>query len=286
MGGGRRLGTDPPNPSQKKARRQRGRGAVTWGAAVFGKAACREGLRGGYRGWTPGSASSPALQQQHLPPHQAVFPAVPILFPSPLSLFSALPPPPARAPHPDRPAVSGRERGRMDAPKIENCAPGAQAGPVASQVSSPGRNPRVPRPPGPPDPRFPPPVFRCRQIPQALGLPSPSLPATGAGGSRPGSTFCELKDWVQWYRTRLSLGQWAGLAASGASGASAGLAASLSSAEMGHQLQLVGVRLLGVAMTARNQRQERRRLRRGGSLSPSITWPRRACPSPPSLPAP
>lgn len=200
--------------------------------------------------------------------------------------FLSTPPPPARAPHPDRPAVSGRERGRMDAPKIENCAPGAQAGPVASQVSSPGRNPRVPRPPGPPDPRFPPPVFRCRQIPQALGLPSPSLPATGAGGSRPGSTFCELKDWVQWYRTRLSLGQWAGLAASGASGASAGLAASLSSAEMGHQLQLVGVRLLGVAMTARNQRQERRRLRRGGSLSPSITWPRRACPSPPSLPAP
>lgn len=70
------------------------------------------------------------------------------------------------------------------------------------------------------------------------------------------STFCELKDWVQWYRTRLSLGQWAGLAASGASGASTGLAASLSSAEMGHQLQLVGVRLLGVAMTARDRRRK------------------------------
>lgn len=77
------------------------------------------------------------------------------------------------------------------------------------------------------------------------------------------STFCELKDWVQWYRTRLSLGQWAGLDASGASGASTGLAASLSSAEMGHQLQLVGVRLLGVAMTARDRRRKeaaRRRL--------------------------
>lgn len=58
------------------------------------------------------------------------------------------------------------------------------------------------------------------------------------------------------------MGQWAWLAASGASGASAGFAASLSSAEMGHQLQLVGVRLLGVAMTARNPREESRRLRR------------------------
>jgi hypothetical protein len=52
------------------------------------------------------------------------------------------------------------------------------------------------------------------------------------------------------------LGQWAGLDASGASGVSTGLAASLSSAEMGHQLQLVGVRLLGVAMTARDPRKE------------------------------
>lgn len=63
------------------------------------------------------------------------------------------------------------------------------------------------------------------------------------------------------------MGQWAGLAALGASWASAGLAASLSSAEMGHQLQLVGVKLLGVAMTAQNPRAERRRLRRRLALS-------------------
>lgn len=43
------------------------------------------------------------------------------------------------------------------------------------------------------------------------------------------------------------------------------MAASLSSAEMGHQLQLVGVRLLGVAMTARTRREPGRRLRRCGA---------------------
>lgn len=101
-----------------------------------------------------------------------------------------------------------------------------------------------------------------RTVPRATCPSRRSPPSLQSAPCAP-STFCELKDWVQWYRTRLSLGQWAGLAASGASGASTGLAASLSSAEMGHQLQLVGVRLLGVAMTARDRRRKeaaRRRL--------------------------
>lgn len=162
----------------------------------------------------------------------------------------------------------------------------------------PGGQPSVPRPPGPlvlqapPNPRFYPPVseqiFRSLNPP---GSPPPSLLAAGRIGF-PGSllaTFCELKDWVQWYRTRLSLGQWAWLAASGASGASAGFAASLSSAEMGHQLQLVGVRLLGVAMTARNPREESRRLRRRRLSLAQHHMASRACPSPSlarSLPSP
>lgn len=126
-------------------------------------------------------------------------------------------------------------------------------------------------PPSRPRNTFHPPASRRGpQTPSSLldPLPHASWPPGAFCSPAPLScTFCELKDWVQWYRTRLSLGQWAGLDASGASGSSTGLAASLSSAEMGHQLQLVGVRLLGVAMTARNQREERRRLRGGGSLS-------------------
>lgn len=215
-------------------------------------AALREGLGRDQRGWRldPGKRSSSlptAAAPSSRPPSQQ-FP-----FPSPCLCLSSQPS--------NRAGLSGRERGRMDGPRIGDDAPVAQdrashllgdslASPVllapetpdSTLQSSPGlRPPKLSSIPSPKPPKH--------QAP-----PGPLLP--------PGSTFCELKDWVQWYRTRLSLGQWAGLAASGAAGASTGLAASLSSAEMGHQLQLVGVRLLGVAMTARNQRQERRRLRR------------------------
>lgn len=146
---------------------------------------------------------------------------------------------------------------RMDIPRIGAGAPGAQD--RASHLQ--GEQPGVSRPLAP-NPRFHPTVSRQVLRPLQLpGIPSPKPPSASGFPAFSGCTFCELKDWVQWYRTRLSLGQWAGLAAWGASGASAGLAASLSSAEMGHQLQLVGVRLLGVAMTARNQRKKRRRLR-------------------------
>lgn len=63
-------------------------------------------------------------------------------------------------------------------------------------------------------------------------------------------TFCELKDWVQWYKTSLSWDLRAGSVGSWFSSPSVDFPASFSSAEMGHQLQLVGVTLLGVAMTA------------------------------------
>lgn len=71
-------------------------------------------------------------------------------------------------------------------------------------------------------------------------------------------TFCELKDWVQWYKTSLSWDLRAGSVGSWFSSPSVDFPASFSSAEMGHQLQLVGVTLLGVAMTACEQRGEGR----------------------------
>ena len=193
----------------------------------------------------------------------------------------------------NRLGLSGRERGRMAVPRMTDGAPGAQDEASPRRAAQRPPSSRTPRPPGPPNPRVYPSVseqiFRSLNPP---GSPPPSLLAAGRIGF-PGSllaTFCELKDWVQWYRTRLSLGQWAWLAASCASGASAGFAASLSSAEMGHQLQLVGVRLLGVAMTARNPREESGRLRRRRRLSlAQHHMASRACPSPSlarSLPSP
>lgn len=68
-------------------------------------------------------------------------------------------------------------------------------------------------------------------------------------------TFCELNDWVQWYRTSLSLDLKAGCVGSWFSSTSLDLPASFSSAEMGHQLQFVAVILLGVAMTAPDYRR-------------------------------
>lgn len=171
-----------------------------------------------------------------------------------LSLFSAL--------QQSGPFWKGK---RMGIPRIGDGAPGAKD--RASHLQ--GEQPSISRAPAG-NPRSHPPLTPGPQTPSALRnpLPQASQPP-GASGSPafPSYTFWELKDWVQWYRTRLSLGQWAGLAASGVSWASAGLAASLSSAEMGHQLQLVGVKLLGVAMTARNPRAERRRFRQRLALS-------------------
>lgn len=68
-------------------------------------------------------------------------------------------------------------------------------------------------------------------------------------------TFWELNDWVQWYSTSLSLDLGLGLEASGSSWPSSVLPPSLSIAEIGHQLQLVGVTLLAVAMTAGDRRK-------------------------------
>lgn len=193
----------------------------------------------GLPGWRldPRKCSSSLPQP---PLQQAAFPAVPIPFPLPLSLFSIL-----------EQIWPFWEGNRMDIPRIGVGAPGAQDKASHLQGEQPSAAVLWPG-----NPRFHPPVLH--QVPRPLN-PSPQAsepPGASSSSACSGYTFWELKDWVQWYSTRLSLGQWAGLAAWGASGASAGLAASLSSAEMGHQLQLVGVRLLGVAMTAGIRRRK------------------------------
>lgn len=72
-------------------------------------------------------------------------------------------------------------------------------------------------------------------------------------------TFWEANDCVQWYKTSLSLlkglGSAVGSSHSSPSAAAAAVLPSSSMAEMGHQLQLVGVTWLEDAMTERFVRE-------------------------------
>lgn len=78
-------------------------------------------------------------------------------------------------------------------------------------------------------------------------------------------TFCEAKDCVQWYKTSLSLLKGLGSAESSSHSSPSATLPSSSMAEMGHQLQLVGVTWLEDAMTERFVRvEERRGARRDG----------------------
>lgn len=62
-------------------------------------------------------------------------------------------------------------------------------------------------------------------------------------------TFWELKDCVQWYKTSLSLEKGLGSIAGSWLSSPSAIFSSSSIADMGHQLQLVGVTLLEDAMT-------------------------------------
>lgn len=204
-----------------------------------------------YRGWRldPRKRSS-SLPAAAVPSKRPPFQQCP--FPSPCLCLSSQPS--------NGPGLSGRERGWIFL-ELGLVLLGPKTGPVTSRESSPASPVLWPQTPDSTLQSLARSSDPFNHLPLPPGILFPKPPSASGFPAFSGCTFCELKDWVQWYRTRLSLGQWAGLAAWGASGASAGLAASLSSAEMGHQLQLVGVRLLGVAMTAQNQRKERRRLR-------------------------
>lgn len=71
-------------------------------------------------------------------------------------------------------------------------------------------------------------------------------------------TFWEVKDCVQWYKTSLSLLKGLGSAAGSSHSSPSVILPSSSMAEMGHQLQLVGVTWLEDAMTERFVRVEER----------------------------
>lgn len=76
--------------------------------------------------------------------------------------------------------------------------------------------------------------------------------------SAPGLTFCEAKDCVQWYKTSLSLLKGLDSAVGSSHSSPSATLPSSSMAEMGHQLQLVGVTWLEDAMTERFVRVEER----------------------------
>lgn len=71
-------------------------------------------------------------------------------------------------------------------------------------------------------------------------------------------TFWEVKDCVQWYKTSLSLLKGLGSAVGSSHSSPSVILPSSSMAEMGHQLQLVGVTWLEDAMTERFVRVEER----------------------------
>lgn len=76
-------------------------------------------------------------------------------------------------------------------------------------------------------------------------------------------TFWEAKDWVQWYRTSRSLLKGLGSAVGSSLSSPSVVFPSPSTAEMGHQLQLVGVTWLEDAMTERFVRVWRKRSEEG-----------------------
>lgn len=125
------------------------------------------GPQPGYRGWRldprKRSSSLPAAAApSNRPPSQQC------PFPSPCLCLSSQPS--------NRPGLSGRERGRMDVPRIGDGAPGAQD----SASHLPGERPSILHPPGPRTPTSHPPASH-----QVLGplpppeSPPPSLLATG-----------------------------------------------------------------------------------------------------------
>ena len=141
---------------------------VAWGQQRGGGGGGGEGLRWDYWGRRLGPRKRPsplpaAAAPSNRPPSQQC------PFPSPcLCLSSQLF---------NRPGLSGRERGRMDVPRIRDGAPGAQD--RASHL--PGGQPSFPHPPGPKPPVLPSSLSPGLQTLKPSRIPSPKPPGASVG---------------------------------------------------------------------------------------------------------